>query len=150
MKEKSAATLFPWALDKGVSGIPASAKAFQFSNNGPYVQQLENDFLRRIGVSPNDYGAISCCNGTTGLNVLALLYRSKVDDWFVQSNTFWSDVQNSLNRAIVLPMRDDGKCGPLISPSLGKEKQVLSYIVLWSHVEIYPGGICWILRGGTF
>ena len=108
----------PWALDKGVSGIVESTKAFQFSNNGPLVRKLEASWLDRMCLSSQDYEAVACCNGTLGLSALAGLYEGDVDQWYIQANTFWSDVQNNLCKAIILPMRSDGFCGPLLLPEI--------------------------------
>lgn len=112
----------PWALEKGISGIVESTKACQFTNNGPLVQKLENAWLHRMGLSPDVYEAVACCNGTLGLSALAGLYEDEVDCWYVQANTFWSDIQNNLSQAIILPMRVDGLCGPLLLPEVKKTR----------------------------
>lgn len=105
-----------WAMDKGVSNLPKSAKSKIFTNGGPYVQVLEQEWLAWMGLSDQAYAAITCCNGTIGLSALATAYGKR--QWYVQSNSFWADIQNSLKDAIVLPMRTDGRCGPLVTEKL--------------------------------
>jgi len=114
--------MIPWALEKGTTGIVESVKACQFSNNGPLVRRLEAAWLDRMGLSEEEFEAVSCCNGTIGLNALAALYDDNVDQWYVQANTFWSDIQNTLRDARVLPMRSDGLCGPEISSGIERKR----------------------------
>lgn len=116
---------YPWAIEKGVSGIAASTKAFQFSNNGPLVQKLEATWLKRMGLCSEVYEAVACGNGTLGLSALAGLYEDEVDEWYVQANTFWSDVQNNLREAKILPMRSDGRCGPQLPPEVETKRRGL-------------------------
>jgi hypothetical protein len=105
-----------WALNKGVSNLPQSSKSKIFTNGGPYVRILESEWLARMGLSDQTYAAINCCNGTIGLSALVTAYSTR--QWYVQSNSFWADIQNALKDAIVLPMRTDGRCGPLVTEKL--------------------------------
>lgn len=107
-----------WALDKGVCHMPLSAKTRMFANGGPYVRRLESEWIERMSVSEAQYEAISCCNGTIGLAAMVTAYSPQVEQWYVQSNSFWADIQNSLKDAIVLPMRTDGRCGPRVDRTL--------------------------------
>jgi SAM-dependent methyltransferase len=99
-----------WALEKGVSGLRLPTQQRQFANYGRVVQQLETQWIHWMHLDPLEYEAVACCNGTVGLDALVRLH-STVEQWYVQRNSFWSDVENSLQNAIVLPM-DAQRGGP--------------------------------------
>lgn len=113
-KETMVPRRIPWALEKGVSGMVEPVKNLQFSNGGRLVRKLERDWLSRMNLSEDEYEAVSCCNGTIGLDALSKLYEP--DMWYVQNNSFVSDVQGNLASATVVQMRVDGRCGPVDVP----------------------------------
>jgi hypothetical protein len=102
-----------WALHKGTSSraseyLNESYKKQQFSNFGPCVLQLEQRVTNLLSV-PN-VSVISCCNATIGLDMLVKAYnKTRIA---VQSFTFVSDYMNSLSNTHIVPIRQDGKCGP--------------------------------------
>lgn len=103
----------PWGLEKGVSNLVEPVMKHQFTNHGPLESKLEERWIKKMGISSDKYKCIACCNGTVGLDALVRLYQDEVKQWFVQRNSFYSDIQNSLRDATVLPMnRRLG--GPLI------------------------------------
>jgi SAM-dependent methyltransferase len=107
---------FSWALYKGTSAtanqyLIESYQKQQFSNFGPLVLQLESRAMNYIGA--RNAHVISCCNATVGLDMLVKAYnKSRIA---VQSFTFVSDYMNSLSNTYIVPLRQDGKCGPDIN-----------------------------------
>lgn len=101
-----------WALDKGVSGIQEAVKNKQFANNGTLVQKLEKEWINKMGLDPEKFEAVACCNGTIGLAALVYAHNNGIK-WSVQRNSFWSDIQNGLRDATVLPM-DPVRGGPML------------------------------------
>lgn len=107
---------FSWALHKGTSVntsqyLIESYKKQQFSNFGPLVLQLESRVMNCTGAQ--NIHVISCCNATVGLDMLVKSYnKTRIA---VQSFTFVSDYMNSLSSAYIVPLRQDGKCGPDIN-----------------------------------
>jgi dTDP-4-amino-4,6-dideoxygalactose transaminase len=102
-----------WALHKGTSALASqylneSYQKQQFSNFGPLVMKLESRVSEEIAIK--NVSVVTCCNATVGLDMLVKAYKkSRIA---VQSFTFVSDYMNSLSNTCIVPLRQDGKCGP--------------------------------------
>lgn len=108
-----ASSQLQWCMPKGCPvaslGLIDSFVKNHFANGSPAVHRLEQEWERKC---PGQVAVIAVCNATVGLSVLVDAYAAKATRWAVQSFTFWSDIENSLRTATVLPMRSDGHCGP--------------------------------------
>lgn len=165
-KKDSVTMEYNWALQKGVFNLPLSSRHNQYSNFGPYSTTLENLFLEKL--DRQGYAAVAVCNATLGISVLTEAHKHlhMVEEWFVQRDSFWSQIENSLSRATVVPMRTDGKCGPkkqhytgglwvtpcfaMMDKSTQAEYLGLAPVVLFDHAYCVDPSLCEIGDGAVF
>jgi len=105
--------LLPWAMLKSSHDlVNSSLRHHQYTNGGSYVRHLETSWASRMKLDSEEYACLCVCNGTIGLDVLARLHGDRT--WITHDNTFFSDVENSFQDALVVPAMslESGVVGP--------------------------------------